>query len=170
MQQATATIVNDIGLLTADQMPLFRAFLESKAVPVRDSGSGQFFHVRPPGSIRWLPIERGRAGAPVTPTVLRRFVDAFLETSQAAQPDGPVRLVAVQSFTPLERPACSRQGTKETSASSAADQRYLSDLRDDLALHAPVPWDPEVSAEQNAIRRWKYADVMLATRTTKDGD
>lgn len=160
MQQATATIVNDIGLLTAEQIPLFRAFLESKAMPVRDSGSGQFFHVRPAGSTRWLPIERGRAGAPVTPKVLRTWVDAFNEAPLSVH---ALPLGAVPALTQIS----SCQGAQK---SAAPLSRYLSDLRDDFALHAPLLWDDELSALENANRRWEYADVMLATRTTQDGD
>ena len=81
MQQvaATPTITNDSGLLKADQMPAFRAYLASvPGVVVRDGGAGQFFHVRLPDLPRWLPIERGAAGVPVTPQQLRGLVDVFV--------------------------------------------------------------------------------------------
>lgn len=172
MQQAasTAAIVNDIGLLNAEQMPDFRAFLASKGLPVRDGGGGQFFHVRLPDAPRWMPIERGRAGAPVTPVALRPYVDEF-----ACLPSVYVLSDTSRQFHlvpgALDRPATlSAVASFQGEAKNPALSRYLSDLRDDLALHAPVPWDRQLTVEQNAMRRWEYADGMLATRTTQAGD
>lgn len=191
-----APIVNDTGLLNAEQIPAFRAFLVESGLETRDSGAGQFFHVRLPELSRWLPIERGRAGAPVTPDVLRPFIASFLKLPLATA-IGEVRAARHAAERNVARAALAQpvvvevatdpmtqfqeQATAPARAAMAALEpvdrkapaplsRYLSDLRDDLALHAPVRWDPELSAEANAIRRWEYADVMLATRTTKAGD
>lgn len=195
-----ASIVNDIGLLNAEQIPAFRVYLEESGLQVRDSGAGQFFHVRLPELPRWLPIERGRAGAPVTPDVLRPFVASFLKkpldsvmgevraARQAAE-----RAVARAAFAqpvvvePATDPsglalflgqaeAPARAAMAEVapfvvdSLASTAEAQYLSDLRDDLALHAPLSWNGFESLRDFAIRRWQYADMMLATRTTKAGD
>lgn len=165
MQQAvaaTAIIVNDIGLLTADQVPAFRDYLVSIGVEVRDAGAGQFCHVRLPGAARWLPIERGRADAPVTPSAIRELVCDFhkktLNEGRSAGAAGNMQLTQISSF----------QG--EANDSRLALSTYLSDLRDDLALHAPLVQLANESLRAFAIRRWEYADLMLATRTTKAGD
>ena len=168
MQQAvaaTATIVNDIGLLTADQVPAFRDYLVSKGVEVRDAGAGQFCHVRLPGAARWLPIERGRADAPVTPSAIREFVCAFHKkplheghARRIADADGNKQLTQISSF----------QG--EANDTPIALSTYLSDLRDDLALHAPLVQLENESLRAFAIRRWEYADLMLATRSVMTGD
>lgn len=170
MQQATAIIVNDIGLFKAELIPQFRSFLESKGMQLRDAGAGQYFHVRLPDFPRWMPIERGRAGAPVTPAALRPYVQEFLRLvgelpdSQRnfhilpLQPDG--RLIPIASL----------QGEAKK---PAAMSRYLSDLRDDLALNAPISLSKNATEDDlrnHAINRWAYADMMLATRTTQDGD
>lgn len=192
-----ASIVNDIGLLNAEQIPAFRVYLEESGLQVRDSGAGQFFHVRLPELPRWLPIERGRAGAPVTPDVLRPFVASFLKkpldsvmgevraARQAAEravaraalalpvtvgTAGPA-LEPTRPVEPEQSVVTSLQGV--AFSKPAPLPRYLSDLRDDLALHAPIPLVEHATDEDmrnNAIRRWKYADVMLATRTTTAGD
>ena len=179
-----ASIVNDIGLLNAEQIPDFRVFLEESGLQVRDSGAGQFFHVRLPELPRWLPIERGRAGAPVTPDVLRPFVASFLKKPLDSA-IGDVRAARLTAERAVARAALALPVTvvsaapdlepiplidPQLSPAPTDDAQYLSDLRDDLALHAPVRWDPELSDVQNANRRWEYADVMLAARTTKAGD
>lgn len=175
MQQAAATaiIVNDIGLLKAEQIPPFRTFLMANGVLARDAGAGQFCHVLLPDTTRWLPIERGRGGAPVTPANLRHLVDAFLEKQAEASKAGPVTLVAVEAVAPAkEKPGCTRQCTAPGPARSPAEQQYLDDLRDDFAMHAPIDLhsDHPDDLRINAIRRWQYADMMMATRTTQAGD
>ncbi|WP_219097602.1 hypothetical protein [Pseudomonas sp. UMAB-40] len=192
MQQAEckAVMVNDIGLLNADQVPAFRAFLEKSGLQVRDSGAGQFFHFRLPDVRRWLPVERGRAGAPVTPDVLREYICQFnkkplhaamgafrppvagaIATPANSEPAGsaspalePIRLVepAVLSMAPL--------GARLEFKQPAPLSRYLSDLRDDLALHCPLVQQHNESVRSFAIRRWEYADVMLSTRSAQSGD
>ena len=99
----------------------------------------------------------------MTPSALRSLVDEFLLY-------GGVN-VTEQHFHLM--PLGAAQRTKQTAsplATPAPLSRYLSDLRDDLALHAPIPWNPDLSDLENANRRWQYAEVMLATRTTQDGD
>lgn len=178
MQQVAATtiIVNDSGLLTADQIPAFRAFLVAEGFEVRDSGAGQFFHARFPGAQRWLPIERGRAGAPVTPQVLRQYVTSFQTQPPAgatgkARSDRPGELAAARAALslPVAVPTPAAD-VAEPAPTPAPLSRYLSDLRDDLALHAPLFQMPDESLRSFAIRRWEYADVMISTRTTKAGD
>lgn len=143
----SAIIVNDTGLLSIDQVFAFREFLQENGVQVRDSGAGQFFHFRMPETKRWLPVERGRASAPVTPEVLRPLITQF-----NAQPNAAV-VVSIQPESVMQpRPP-------------APMSRYLSDLRDDLALHAPLQQLPNESVLGFAYRRWEYADVMLATRS-----
>lgn len=226
-----ASIVNDIGLLNAEQIPAFRVYLEESGLLVRDSGAGQFFHVRLPELPRWLPIERGRAGAPVTPDVLRPFVASFLKrpldsvmgevraARQAAeravaraalaqpltqlleQAEAPAHAAmnAVAELAPLainapvthefqslgEQRAAQRALTAPAPAAQTLkpaptdDAQYLSDLRDDFALHAPFTWNDingtVAGAEDDGLEyfvqlRWRYADLMLAARTTKAGD
>lgn len=168
MQQAvaaTAIIVNDIGLLTADQVPAFRDYLVSIGVEVRDAGAGQFCHVRLPGAARWLPIERGRADAPVTPSAIRELVCDFHKKTLN---EGPARRIAAAAGNMQLTQISSFQG--EANDSRLALSTYLSDLRDDLALHAPLVQLANESLHAFAIRRWEYADLMLATRTTKAGD
>ena len=239
-----ATIVNDIGLLSAEQIPAFWTFLVESGLQVRDSGAGQFFHVRLPELPRWLPIERGRAGAPVTPDVLRPFIASFLKkpldrvmgevraARQAAervvaraafaqpvvvepaaynldlptllgQAEAPARAAmnAVAELSPhlainapvthefqsfgeqravqraLKAPApaaqvVSHQGQALKSAPTD-DAQYLSDLRDDFALHAPITLTKNATKhdlEVHVSNRWEYADMMMAARTTKAGD
>lgn len=215
MQQATIlkNIVNDIALFSAEQIQAFREYLEESGLQVRDSGSGQFFHVRLPELSRWLPIERGRGGVPVTPEVLRPFVTSFLKFPlgsvrsdfRAARLAAERRVPRVALAQPVgqflekaEAPAHAAINTvKELSSQSinapdarefqslgeqrAASRalkvaraqplsRYLSDLRDDLALHAPLVQLANESLRAFAIRRWEYADLMLATRTNMAGD
>lgn len=59
------------------------------------------------------------------------------------------------------------------SLASTAKAQYLSDLRDDLALHAPFNL-PECFTQEQLERhikcRWAYADLMIKHRTTKAGD
>jgi len=198
-----ASIVNDIGLLNAEQIPAFRVFLEESGLLVRDSGAGQFFHVRLPELPRWLPIERGRAGAPVTPDVLRPFVASFLKkpldsvmgevraARQAAEravaraaldlplnvfSASPALLEPIRPVEPEQSVVTSSQGVAFMPAlakQAAPLSSYLSDLRDDFALHAPIPLcslHTEDDLMNHAIRRWEYADVMLSTRSVKAGD
>jgi hypothetical protein len=201
---ATTTIVNDTGLVSAEQIPAFRAYLVESGLRVRDSGAGQFFHVQVPGGTRWLPIERGRAGAPVTPQLLRSYVDGFLRTPlntavgqvraerQAAERavaraalDLPRECAPAPEHQPLhEQRKAFRESLKTTTAQlvstqgvslkSTGDAQYLSDLRDDFALHAPIPplgkHPTEQELEQHVIRRWEYADLMIKHRTTQAGD
>jgi hypothetical protein len=200
-----ASIVNDIGLLNAGQIPAFRVYLEESGLLVRDSaGSGQFFHVRLPELPRWLAIERGCGGAPVTPDVLRPFVASFLKKpldsaigevraarQSAERAVARAALALPASVVGAAEPALEsvhatvtrklqaaaseswRQPGHAPVAAPAPLSRYLSDLRDDLALHAPISLPVNPSADDmlhNAIRRWAYADMMLATRTAKAGD
>lgn len=201
---ATTTIVNDSGLVRADQIPAFRAYLEESGLQVRDApGAGQFFHVRSPDNARWLPIERGRAGAPVTPQVLRSYVDGFLRTpldsavgqvrAQRQAAERAVARAALAQPTAVDVPAgnsdaplvlfagvkegkdgpevrvSSRQGQTLTSPD---DAQYLSDLRDDFAVHAPnLGHFANVGDLAELVRlRWEYADLMMAARTTQAGD
>lgn len=217
---ATTTIVNDTGLVSAEQIPAFRAYLEESGLQVRDAGAGQFFHVRwqYSGRTRWLPIERGRAGAPVTPQLLRPLVDRFLKNPldravgevraerQAAeravarealaqptvvealpgytaafkaQVEAPVR-AALEAIAPfieepeaIKAPAAQLVSDQDVALASTADAQYLSDLRDDFALHAPITLPMNATAQDmvdNAVRRWQYADLMMAARTAKAGD
>lgn len=203
MQQvaATTTIVNDIGLFDAQQIPAFRAFLEKQGLQVRDGGAGQFFHARLPDLARWLPIERGKAGAPVTPALLRSFVDQFVYTLVESAPARAARQTAERAVAraalslprecaPVEhaesdpgetvictnalacRPPVSLQGSQVRKL-PVEDAQYLSDLRDDFALHAPIPlgqFATDQDMRDNAIRRFQYADLMMAARTTQAGD
>lgn len=194
MQQATATIVNDIGLLKAEHIPQFRSFLESKGVQVRDAGAGQFCHVRMPNLPRWMPIERGRGGAPVTPVVLRTLVEEFLVRTGLSRElkqvlsiaEAPAR-AAIAALAPtlqaqeLQSPAAPEMPLTQVSSFQGSSDiktpaplnRYLSDLRDDLALNAPISLSKNATEDDlrnHAINRWAYADMMLATRTTQDGD
>lgn len=207
MQQvaATTTIVNDIGLIDAVQVPAFRAFLEQKGLQVRDGGAGQFFHARLADLPRWLPIERGKAGAPVTPALLRSFVDQFVD--QRATPHGESaearsvrqsaeRAVARAALSlprecaPVEpaesepcktaictnavacRPPVTLQGGQPRKP-PVEDAQYLSDLRDDFALHAPIALPESFTTEQlkrHIDGRWRYADLMMLARHTQAGD
>ena len=177
MQQATATIVNDIGLLKAEHIPQFRSFLESKGVQVRDAGTGQFCHIRMPNLPRWMPIERGRGGAPVTPTALRSLMDEFLLCDGVKEANQNFQILPVDAV-PVAREAeqsavTSLQGVAfmpPLAERPAPLSRYLNDLRDDLALHAPLVQLANETVRSFAIRRWEYADLMLATRTTTAGD
>lgn len=192
-----ATIVNDTGLLNAEQIPAFRAYLVESGLQVRDSGAGQFFHVRLPELARWLPIERGRAGAPVTPDVLRPFIASFLKLPLAtaigevraarhaaernvaraalAQPvvAAPVAQFQEQAEAPARAAMADVAPFVVDSLASTAETQYLSDLRDDFALHAPIPLPALFTQEQferHVKGRWAYADLMMAARTTKAGD
>ena len=200
-----APIVNDTGLLNAEQIPAFRAYLVESGLQVRDSGAGQFFHVRLPELARWLPIERGRAGAPVTPDVLRPFIASFLKLPLATA-IGEVRaarqaaeravartaLVLPVECAPVEGlridPAngqdksvetvvrCNKGAVQEVidirKPAMTDDAQYLSDLRDDFAVHAPnLAHFGHIGDMTELVRlRWEYADLMMAARTTKAGD
>lgn len=164
----SAIIVNDTGLLNADQVPAFRAFLEASGLEVRDSGAGQFFHFRLADTKRWLPVERGRAGAPVTPNVLRPFIEQF--TGRPPRVVSPIQIVAAlpvadAALKTREKPCSLSCQPRPAFKEPAPLDAYLSDLRDDLALHAPLQQLPKESVLAFAIRRWEYADVMLATRS-----
>lgn len=202
---ATTTIVNDIGLVSAEQIPAFRAYLVESGLRVRDSGPGQFFHVcwAYSGRTRWLPIERGRAGAPVTPQLLRPLVDSFLKNpldravgEVRAERQAAERVVARAALdlprecAPVEPLAldpasgqdksfevvvCTKQGKSLEVIDIRkpdADAQYLSDLRDDFAVHAPtLAHFGHVGDLAELVRlRWEYADLMMAARTTKAGD
>ncbi|MCK2122081.1 hypothetical protein [Pseudomonas sp. PNPG3] len=49
-------------------------------------------------------------------------------------------------------------------ARDSEDAQYLSDLRDDFALHAPLWQQHSESLESFAKRRWAYADAMMKAR------
>lgn len=191
MQQVAATTtVNDSGLVRADQIPAFRAYLVESGLQVRDApGAGQFFHVRSPDNARWLPIERGRAGAPVTPQVLRSYVDGFLRTpldsavgQVRAQRQAAERAVARAALAlpavvepapePVPVPAAQVVSTQGVALKSTVDAQYLSDLRDDFAVHAPdMTRFCLIGDLTELVRlRWEYADLMMAARTAKAGD
>lgn len=159
--QAIRVRVNDIGLLGIEQMPAFRQYLEAKGVPVRDSGSGQFFSVRLPGELRWLAIERGAAGFPVTSDKLRPFITGFINVPEV-QSDRPAEELieaAMQHSLRQPRPAA-----------KPALSGYLSDLRDDFALHAPLYQGEAESLSAFANRRWEYADEMIKARSVMSGE
>lgn len=77
-------------------------------------------------------------------------------------------------------------GCKSQSCASAAptpapveDAQYLSDLRDDFALHAPIPFPALYAStglpvdEEMLVHvqlRWRYADLMMKYRTTMSGE
>jgi hypothetical protein len=170
--------------LNAEQIPAFRVYLEESGLLVRDSGAGQFFHVRLPELPRWLPIERGRAGAPVTPDVLRPFVASFLKKPLDSA-IGDVRAVRYAAERAVARAALALPVSvapalesiplidPQLSPAPTDDAQYLSDLRDDFALHAPIPLPALFTQEQferHVKGRWAYADLMMAARTTKAGD
>ena len=173
MQQVAATppIVNDTGMLNAEQVPAFRAFLVENGVEVRDSGAGQFCHVRLPQQSRWWPIERGRAGAPVTPEVLRGHINQFKLRPSLATCPATITVPPLPGNAQFDNlPAPVPAPVSPAGATITPLPRYLSDLRDDFALHAPLVQQENESLAAFADRRWEYADVMISARTTKAGD
>ena len=180
MQQVErkAAIANDVGQLGIDQVSEFRAYLVACGFMARDGSGDQFFHVRRPDdqSRRWIPIERGRGGVPKTPGVLRKYLDAFLSAPASPFREAVVssaRLASVPGTAlelPVEAPAQLVSTLQAFKIVQADDAQYLSDLRDDLALHAPLVKRADESVHQFAVRRWEYADVMLITRSVKYGD
>jgi hypothetical protein len=190
---------NDAGLLQPEQMPGFRTWLENYGVAVRDGGAGQHFHVRIDGK-RWLPVERGKAGVAVTPVAMRPLIDAYitatspstllvagadvttLKGSTAPSPARPVidrrtPRSADQIMSESVALATDKKRAREQQALERqyqADKQYLSDLRDDFAVHAPFshggfPNEPG-DLERLVQLRWQYADLMMQARAAKVGD
>lgn len=208
MQQVElkAAIANGSGKLGIDQIPTFRKFLGLSGLTVRDGSGDQFFHVRLPGSPRWVPVERGRGGAPVIRGALQAYLDQFLSCPAPAieavfslanisgtEPEFPVELVKALSHpqlgqyvqdlpvierctnSPITDQGSAIHGDRQLcpTAKSVDDAQYLSDLRDDFAVHAPIfmPVSPSSADLENHINaRWAYADLMMKRRAMKSGD
>lgn len=163
MQQVErkAAIVGDSAQLSIEQIQAFRKFLEACGLTVRDGSGDQFFHARLPGAKRWTPVERGRGGVPKTPGVLRTYLDNFL-SEPAPAPE------AVPSSTCLGIYA-----GDDCALLTDKDAQYLSDLRDDFALHAPLTipgFASRTDLQDHVNARWEYADLMMAARAAKYGD
>jgi len=52
----------------------------------------------------------------------------------------------------------------------AADLQHLEDLRDDFAIHCPLPMLEGEDLATYADRRWAYADLMMSKRNPQDAD
>lgn len=52
----------------------------------------------------------------------------------------------------------------------AADLQHLEDLRDDFAIHCPLPMREGEDLATYADRRWAYADLMMAKRSPRYAD
>ena len=174
---------NDIGLMNAIKMPEFQKYLESAGHEVRTGGAGQFCHVRLRESARWLPIERGRGGAPVTPLALREEVNSFLHAQRSMLSGVLATEIAQRSGSrgkaSPSAPAANDPPPKSLVVSSNGETRapiddaqYLSDLRDDFAVHAPnLDRFSQTGDMADLVRlRWEYADLMMAARSNTSGD
>ena len=206
MQQVERKAATFNGSLSTEQLLEFRKFLEVGGLTVRDGSGDQFFHVRLPGSPRWVPVERGRGGAPVIRGGLQAYLDRFLSCPapamaalrvRAARPatelEFPVEVVKALSHprlgqhmqglpvierstnSPITDQGSAIHGDRQLcpTAKSVDDAQYLSDLRDDFAVHAPIfmPVSPSSADLENHVNaRWEYADLMMAARTAKAGD
>lgn len=203
MQQVERKAATFNGSLSTEQLLEFRKFLEVSGLTVRDGSGDQFFHVRLPGSPRWVPVERGRGGSPVIRGGLQAYLDRFLSCPAPALEALRIRAGRADSFagagdetpptpqlgksaqdfpmparctkTPVTDQGSAIQVTRQLcpTAKSVDEAQYLSDLRDDFALHAPVVL-PEVFTAEQLERfvqlRWRYADLMIKHRTTMAGD
>lgn len=206
MQQVERKAATFNGSLSTEQLLEFRKFLEVCGLTVRDGSGDQFFHVRLPGSPRWVPVERGRGGAPVIRGGLQAYLDQFLSCPApamealrvraerpATELEFPVEVVKALSHpqlgqhmrglpvierctnSPITDQGSAIHGDRQLcpTAKSVDDAQYLSDLRDDFALHAPLPIPAFFSLadlQRNVNARWEYADLMMAGRTAKAGD
>lgn len=184
---------NDTRTLPQDLVIPFRAWLEARGVAVSDSGGGQYFRVRLEGQQRWLAIERGKGGAPVTPVALRNLIGDFLQDpsalvlrtvapAPAVSDENPnfqiLPLGAVPAPAAANKPRVRCKGAgcaKAVPPAPTEDAQYLSDLRDDFALHAPFSFDGLIHVNEETLEslvqlRWQYADLMMKHRPPVYGD
>lgn len=153
---------HDKDLLKIDKLPAFRAYLEAMGLPVRDGkGSFEVLQVKTfPAAINWAVINKNAAGILSSHPDLRPFIQSFKAGA----------VIAPKPVAPAATPA--------------SDQ-FLEDLRDDMAMNAPVTFfqalsiwgDPSVNLHDDRTRaafyavwaglRYEYADAMLEARKTR---
>lgn len=153
---------HDKDLLKIDKLPAFRAYLEAMGLPVRDGkGSFEVLQVKTfPAAINWAVINKSAAGILSSHPDLRPFIQSFnAGVSMAPKPVTP--------------------------AAAPAPDQFLEDLRDDMAMNAPITFeqalriwgDDSVDLFSDPTRatfyavwaslRYEYADAMLEARKAR---
>ncbi|MBD8671596.1 hypothetical protein [Pseudomonas lurida] len=190
LEQRAPIITNDYGLILPHQVEPFRAWLKRNGCVTKDGGAGQFFHVKT--ALGWAPVQRGARNKVVTPLALRPVISDFQSARPApafSSPDNILVQVAEPACAPIaanDVPASSRVlslagktgSVPSTSSAPAAeadapcvsvaenDALYLSDLRDDFAVHAYLPMKKDEPLHDYALRRWEFASLMVQLRST----
>lgn len=184
LEQRAPIITNDYGLIQPHQVDSFRAWLDRSGCVTKDGGAGQFFHVKT--SLGWAPVQRGARNKVVTPLALRVVIGDY--TKSMPRPASPAAVnILVQAAEPScaqtaanDAPVASRvltlagknSGGQHSTPSPAPapatedDSLYLSDLRDDFAVHAYLPMKKDEPLHDYALRRWEFASLMVQLRST----
>ncbi len=130
----------------------------------RDTGEGSqatsSFHVLPLGVQPPPPTatERSRQWA--------EFSDR-LKTLDQLMRDNPGQQILL---SPKLREMAAKGCLAIIEAPATVDLQHLEDLRDDFAIHCPLPQHEGEDLDTYADRRWAYADLMMSKRFPMDAD